>query len=105
MDWVLLISSGMMEAVWAISLDKSNGFTCIVPTIVFIVFYVLSVVGLGFALKTVPVGTGYAVWVGIGASLTVIYSMATGSEAVSLVKILLLMGLVACIAGLKLVSH
>lgn len=105
MSWVLLVASGLMESVWAISLDKSDGFTVLVPTIVFIVFYIASVVGLGMALKSIPVGTGYAVWVGIGASLTVIYSMATGDEAVSPVKIALLAGLVACIAGLKLVSH
>lgn len=105
MNWVLLVASGLMESVWAISLDKSNGFTVLAPTIVFIVFYIASVIGLGMALKSIPVGTGYAVWVGIGASLTVVYSMATGDESVSLVKILLLMGLVGCIAGLKLVSH
>lgn len=105
MDWALLVASGMMEAVWAVSLDKSNGFTVLGPTLVFIVFYIASVFGLGIALKTLPVGTGYAVWVGIGASLTVIYSMATGAEPVTFVKVLLLVGLVGCIAGLKLVSH
>jgi quaternary ammonium compound-resistance protein SugE len=58
--------------------------------------------GLAFALRTVPVGTGYAVWVGIGAALTVAYGMVTGSESVSVVKLLLLAGLVGCVIGLKL---
>ena len=61
-------------------------------------------VGLGFALKTLPVGTSYAVWVGTGAVLTMAYGMVTGAETISLVKILLVIGLIACIAGLKLVS-
>ena len=57
---------------------------------------------MAYALRTIPVGTGYAVWVGVGASLTVIYGMATGAESVSAVKVLLLMGLIGCIIGLKL---
>ena len=104
MHWLLLVASGIAEAVWAISLGKSDGFSNLVPTIVFVTFYILSVVGLGFALKAIPTGTGYAVWVGIGATLTIIYSMATGSENISLIKVVLLMGLVGCIAGLHLVS-
>ena len=104
MDWMLLIASGMMESVWAISLDKSEGFTNLPPTIVFIIFYIASVVGLGIALKTIPVGTGYAIWVAIGAFLTIVISMITGAESFSLVKALLLIGLVGCVIGLKLVS-
>ena len=104
MNWVLLIASGMMEAVWAVSLDKSEGFSHPIPTLVFIVFYIASVVGLRIALKTIPVGTGYAVWVGIGAFLTIAYSLVTGAESFSVVKVLLLAGLVGCVIGLKLVS-
>jgi len=104
MDWVLLIASGFMESVWAVALDKSDGFSNLVPTIVFVVFYILSVIGLGIALKTLPIGTGYAVWVSIGASLTIAYGMVTGAESISIVKILLLVGLIGCVAGLHLVS-
>ncbi len=65
---------------------------------------VLPMLGLSFAVKTLPTGTAYAVWVGIGAALTVIYGMVTGSEPASLARILLIVGLVGCIIGLKLVS-
>lgn len=69
-----------MESVWAIALGKSEGFTHVGPTIVFIVALVLSMLGLSFAVKTLPTGTAYAVWVGIGTALTVIYGVITGSE-------------------------
>ncbi len=104
MNWAVLVLSGIMEAVWAISLGKSEGFTRLVPSVVFIVGLVTSMAGLAYAVKTLPTGTAYAVWVGIGASLTVIYDMATGAEPVSLVKVLLIAGLIGCVIGLKLVS-
>jgi len=104
MAWIILVASGCMECVWATALDKSEGFTHPIPTVVFIVACILSMLGLGFALKTLPVGTSYAVWVGTGAVLTMAYGMVTGAETISLVKILLVIGLIACIAGLKLVS-
>lgn len=104
MAWIVLILSGMMEAVWATALGKSDGFTHPLPTVVFVVGLALSMLGLAFATKTLPIGTSYAVWVGIGAALTVIYAMATGSEPVSVVKIAFIIGLVGCVVGLKLVS-
>ena len=104
MDWVVLVCSGLMESVWAIALDKSDGFSNALPTIVFIAAIVLSMLGLGYAVKTLPIGVAYAVWTGIGVVATATFSMATGAEPASLIKILLLIGLVACIAGLRLVS-
>jgi len=104
MSWIILIISGVLEAVWATALGKSEGFTKLVPTIVFGVGIVASMGGLAFALREIPVGTGYAVWVGIGAALTVGYAMVTGAESASVLKIVLLLGLVGCIVGLKLVS-
>lgn len=95
MNWLVLIASGCMESVWAIALGKSEGFTHAGPTIVFVVALVLSMLGLSFAVKTLPTGTAYAVWVGIGAALTVIYGMATGSEPASLARILLIAALSA----------
>ncbi len=72
------------------------------PGIALIAFgLILSMLGLSFALKTLPLGTSYAVWVGIGAMLTVVYGMLTGEESVSAVKVVLIAGLVACIVGLK----
>lgn len=102
MPWLVLVVSGALEAVWAVSLGKSQGFTKAVPTLVFLVAIVASMVGLAYALRSLPTGTAYAVWVGIGAALTVAYGMWTGDEPVSVAKILLLVGLISCIAGLKL---
>ncbi|WP_448388952.1 DMT family transporter [Microbacterium aurum] len=105
MSWVILIISGMLEAVWATALGKSEGFTKLVPTIVFGVTLVASMGGLAWAMRDISTGTAYAVWVGIGASLTVAYAMITGDEQFSLVKMLLILGLVGCVVGLKLVGH
>ena len=103
-SWIVLIIAGVLEAVWATALGRSEGFTKLWPTVVFAVALVASMGGLAFALRDIPTGTGYAVWVGIGAALTVVWAMVTGAESVSLVKVLLVLGLVACIVGLKLVS-
>ncbi len=103
-SWLILVVSGVFEAVWATALGRSEGFTRLVPTVVFGVSVVISMGGLAWAMRDLPTGTAYAVWVGVGASLTVIYAMATGVEPVSLAMILLLLGLVGCIIGLKLVQ-
>ncbi len=104
MAWFVLIVSGVFEAVWATALGRSEGFTRLGPSIVFGVALLLSMVGLGYAMRELPVGTSYAVWVGVGASLTVAYAMATGTEPVSAAKILLLLGIVACVVGLKVLD-
>ncbi len=105
MAWLILVVSGVLEAVWATALGRSEGFSKVGPTVVFGVTVVLSMVGLAYAMRTLPVGTSYAVWVGIGASLTVAYAMFTGSETTSVLKVLLLLGIVACVVGLKLITH
>ena len=102
MAWLVLILSGVLEAVWAIALGRSEGFTRLLPSVVFLVGIVLSMSGLAYALRTLPVGSGYAVWVGVGAALTVAYGMASGAESVTAVKVVLLVGLVGCVVGLKL---
>ncbi|MDQ1073901.1 MULTISPECIES: SMR family transporter [Microbacterium] len=104
MSWIVLIVSGILEAVWATALGRSEGFTRLWPTVVFGVALVASMGGLAFAMREIPTGTAYAVWVGIGAALTVVFAMATGAEALSVVKVLLVLGLVGCVVGLKLVS-
>jgi len=104
LSWIVLIVAGVLEAVWATALGRSEGFTKLWPSVVFGVGLIASMGGLAFALREIPTGTGYAVWVGIGAALTVVYAMATGAESTSVVKVLLIVGLVACIVGLKLVS-
>jgi quaternary ammonium compound-resistance protein SugE len=104
MSWVVLIVSGILEAVWATALGRSEGLSKIGPVIVFAVGLLLSMAGLAVAMREIPTGTAYAVWVGIGASLTVLYAMLFGGEPASIIKILLLLGLVGCIIGLKLVD-
>ncbi len=103
MHWLVLVLSGVLEAVWATALGRSEGFTRLWPSVIFGVAMTLSMVGLGYAMRALPVGTAYAVWVGIGAALTVAYAMATGTEPVSLAKVLLILGLIGCVVGLKLV--
>ncbi|EKF24720.1 small Multidrug Resistance family protein [Mycolicibacterium hassiacum DSM 44199] len=104
MAWLILVLSGVLEAVWASALSRTEGFTRLTPTVVFFIALVLSMLGLGIAMRTLPPGTSYAVWVGIGAALTVAYAMATGAESASVAKVLLIAGIVACIAGLKVLS-
>ncbi|MCL8250578.1 multidrug efflux SMR transporter [Aeromicrobium fastidiosum] len=102
MSWIVLAVSGVLEAVWATALGRSDGFTRLVPSLVFAVSVVLSMTGLAYAMRELPVGTSYAVWVGIGASLTVAYAMISGEESASVVKVLLILAIVAAVAGLKL---
>ena len=100
-SWFVLVLSGVLEAVWATALGRSEGFSRLVPSLVFGVALVLSMVGLAYAMRDLPVGTAYPVWVGIGAVLTVVIAMVTGEESVSVVKLLLLAGIVGCVVGLK----
>lgn len=104
MAWTVLIISGVLEAVWATALGMSAGFTKLWPSIVFGVSMLVSLGGLAFAMRDIPVGTAYVVWVGIGATLTVLYAMVFGAEPVSVIKVLLMIGLVGCVVGLKLVG-
>lgn len=102
MAWVVLVISGVLEAVWAVALGRSEGLSRLTPSLVFVGGLLLSMGGLAHALRTVPVGTGYAVWVGVGAALTVAFGMVSGAESVTPVKLVLIVGLVACVVGLKL---
>ena len=99
--WLVLLASAVLEAVWATALGLSNGFTEPTPTLVFAVTATLSMLGLGMAIRSIPLGTAYAVWVGIGAALTVGWAMATGVEPFSVLKVLFIAGIVGCAAGLK----
>jgi quaternary ammonium compound-resistance protein SugE len=100
--WLILLVSAVLEAVWATALGLSDGLTQPSPTLVFAVAATLSMVGLGLAVKRIPLGTAYAVWVGIGAALTVGWAIATGVEPASPLKLLFIAGIVGCAAGLKL---
>lgn len=104
MSWIILVLSGILEAVWATALGKSEGFNRLGPTLVFFPALAASMAGLAYAMKDLPVGTAYAVWVGIGAVLTVVYAMATGEELVSVMKVVFLLMIIGGVLGLKL-SH
>lgn len=105
MAWVILVVSGVLEAVWATALGKSAGFSQLWPSVTFAVALVFSMAGLAYAMRTLPIGTSYAIWVGIGAALTVGYAMLTGSEGASLIKVGLILGIIGCVVGLKLIGH
>ena len=102
MNWLFLIAAGLCEIFYAAAMPRTEGFTRLWPSLFCAAFIAASMYLLSLATRSIPVGTAYAVWVGIGASLTVIYAMVTGAEAVSLAKIALVAGIIACVAGLKL---
>jgi quaternary ammonium compound-resistance protein SugE len=104
MSWFILVLSGILEAVWVTALGKSEGFSRLGPTLVFFPALAGSMTGLAWAMRDLPVGTAYAVWVGIGAVLTVVYAMATGEELISVMKIVFLLMIIGGVLGLKL-SH
>lgn len=101
MAWIVLVLSGVLEAVWATALGRSEGFSKLGPSIIFGVALVFSMAGLAYAMRSLPTGTSYAVWVGIGAALTVGFAMLTGAESTTPMKILLILGIVGCVVGLK----
>jgi quaternary ammonium compound-resistance protein SugE len=101
-SWLVLVVSGVLEAVWATALGRSEGFSRLWPSVVFGLALPASMAGLAYAMRELPTGTSYAVWVGIGAVLTVVLAMLGGEEAVSVVKVLLLAGIVGCVVGLEL---
>lgn len=104
MAWIVLIASGVLESVWASALGASDNFRRPKPTALFAVSLVLSMAGLAYAMTDISVGTAYAVWVGIGAVLTVVVAVVRRQETLSLARAALLVALVGCVIGLKLVS-
>lgn len=103
MPWIILLLSAVFEAIWATALGHSEGFSDATATVVFLVALAISMVGLGLAVRTIPIGTGYAIWTGVGAALTVAWAMATGDESFSPIKALLIVGIIGAVVGLKLV--
>ena len=101
MGWIALVVSGVLETVWAAALSHSRGFTRLIPSVVFGVALVLSMIGLAYALRSIPVGTGYAVWVGIGAVGTAAYGMAVLGEPATVTRLLCLVAIVGGVVGLK----
>ncbi len=104
MPWTLLVIAGLLEVCWAIGLKYTEGFTRLVPSVLTVAAMVGSVVLLAMAMKSLPVGTSYAVWVGIGAVGTALLGMALFGEPASAARLLSLGLVVAGIVGLKLSS-
>lgn len=107
MSWLILILSGALEAVWAAALHRTaqaSGCRRVVPALVFLVAVIASTGGLAVAMQSIPTGTAYAVWVGVGVVLTSGYAMVAKVERATAARILLLAGITACVAGLKLVA-
>jgi len=102
MSWVILIAAGLLEVVWAIGLKYTDGFTKLWPTVLTVLSIGLSIWLLGIALKTLPVGTAYAVWVGIGAIGTAIFGILLFAESASFTRLFSLLLIFAGIIGLKL---
>ncbi|MDL2284028.1 quaternary ammonium compound efflux SMR transporter SugE [Oxalobacter sp. OttesenSCG-928-P03] len=104
MSWLILFFAGLFEIGWAIGLKYSEGFTRVWPSVWTAVSMLISVVLLGIAMKTLPVGTAYAVWVGIGAIGTVILGVCLFGDPVNIPRTISLLLIVAGIIGLKLAS-
>ncbi|HML73560.1 MAG TPA: quaternary ammonium compound efflux SMR transporter SugE [Anaerohalosphaeraceae bacterium] len=102
MAWIYLFIAGIIEIGWAIGLKYSEGFTRLAPSILTAIGMIASYVFLSLAVKTIPLGTGYAIWTGIGVAGTAIGGIILFSESVNPVRILCLMLILAGIIGLKL---
>lgn len=104
MAWLILFVAGLMEVGWAIGLKYTEGFTRLVPSVLTLTAMTVSVVLLAIALKTLPVGTGYAVWTGIGAVGTAILGIILFGDPASAPRLASIGLIVAGIVGLKLVT-
>ncbi|NKI96412.1 quaternary ammonium compound efflux SMR transporter SugE [Rhizobacter sp. SG703] len=104
MNWIILVAAGLFEIGWAIGLKYTDGFTRLWPSVGTIAAMVISVCLLGYAMKSLPVGTAYAVWVGVGAVGTAILGIVLFGEPASTARLVSLALIVAGIVGLKLAS-
>jgi quaternary ammonium compound-resistance protein SugE len=104
MAWVWLTLAGLLEVVWATGIKYTDGFTRLVPSVITVAAMIASIYLLGLAVRSIPIGTGYAVWTGIGAVGVAILGMVLFGEPRQLLRIGSILLIVAGIAGLKLVT-
>jgi quaternary ammonium compound-resistance protein SugE len=104
MAWIILAAAGLFEVGWAVGLKYTEGFTRPLPTVLTVASMVVSLGLLGLALRTLPLGTAYAVWTGVGTIGTALLGIWLFAESASLPRLLCIGLIVAGIAGLKLVS-
>jgi Membrane transporters of cations and cationic drugs len=105
MSWIILVIAGLLEVVWAIGLKYTHGFTRLMPSLITVTAMIVSIALLSWAMRTLPVGTAYAVWTGIGAVGAAITGILLLGESASLARIASLALIVAGIIGLKLSAH
>ena len=105
MSWIILIIAGLLEVVWAIGLKYTHGFTRLTPSVITVTAMIVSIVLLSWAMRSLPVGTAYAVWTGIGAVGAAITGILLLGESASLARIVSLALIVCGIIGLKLSAH
>lgn len=105
MSWIILLIAGLLEVVWAVGLKYTDGFSRLTPSIITITAMVISMALLSWAMKTLPVGTAYAIWTGIGAVGAAITGILLLGESASPARLLSLGLIVAGIIGLKLSAH
>jgi quaternary ammonium compound-resistance protein SugE len=104
MAWVYLLFAGFFEIGWAVGLKQTDGFTRLIPSILTVSSMIISLGLLGLALKTLPLGTAYAIWTGIGTVGTVVAGIMVYGEPAGAVRLGCIALIVAGIVGLKLVS-
>ena len=104
MSWFLLILAGLFEVVWAIGLKYSDGFSRFWPSVVTVTALMVSISLLGLALKQLPMGTAYGIWVGIGTLGTALCGILLLGESVSLLKVASLLFILLGVVGLKIAS-
>lgn len=104
MNWLILVTAGLFEIVWAIGIKYTDGFSRFWPSVATLAAMLVSIVLLGIAMKSLPVGTAYAVWVGVGAVGTAIFGIILFGESASAMRLLSLGLIVAGIVGLKLAT-
>ncbi|MCG3101691.1 quaternary ammonium compound efflux SMR transporter SugE [Enterobacter cloacae] len=105
MSWIVLLIAGLLEVVWAVGLKYTHGFSRLTPSVITVTAMIVSIVLLSWAMRSLPVGTAYAVWTGIGAVGAAITGILLLGESASLARIASLALIVAGIIGLKLSTH
>ncbi len=105
MKWIILLIAGIFEISWAVGLKFSHGFSILIPSVITVICMILSFYFLALALKSLPLGTAYAIWTGIGTLGTVIFGIILFKEPITAMRLLCIGLILSGITGLKLITH
>lgn len=105
MEWIFLVIAGVFEVGWAMGLKYSHGFTRLLPSVLTVIGMIASFYFLSLSLKSLPIGTAYAVWTGIGTIGTVLLGILLFKEPVNIMRIVCIVLIVSGVVGLKIISH